>query len=187
MLKSYFIQGAKWEKKKAEKRQALKLEKAEGGPAKKTKKQFEEPQMHSDASGPEEEGEESERPVLSSQKKRPWDDATPQTGRGRGRGRGDSRGGSRGRGDSRGGSRGRGDSRGGSRGRGDSRGGSRGRGDSRGSGGFRGGCDGRGGFDQGPLARVLPMGNFTHACQEDLVVTFSINVPYFHATIYLEN
>lgn len=32
------------------------------------------------------------------------------------------------------------------------------------------------------------MGNFAHACQEDLVVKSSIDdVPYFNAPIYLEN
>ena len=63
----------------------------------------------------------------------------------------------------------------------------RGRGGGRG--GFRGGRGGgRGGFDQGPPERVVPMGNFAHTCQEDLVVKSSIDdVPYFNAPIYLEN
>merc|ERR1712130_999086 len=42
--------------------------------------------------------------------------------------------------------------------------------------------------DQGPPERVVPMGNFAHTCQEDLVVKSSIeDVPYFNAPIYLEN
>ena len=75
------------------------------------------------------------------------------------------------------------------RGRGAGGGGFRGRGGggARG-GGFRGGRGGRGGFDMGPPERVVPMGNFAHACQEDLVVKSSISdVPYFNAPIYLEN
>ena len=65
----------------------------------------------------------------------------------------------------------------------------RGRGGGGGRGGFRGGRGGgRGGFDQGPPERVVPMGNFAHTCQEDLVVKSSIeDVPYFNAPIYLEN
>ena len=55
----------------------------------------------------------------------------------------------------------------------------------RGRGGGRGG---RGGFDQGPPERVVPLGTFSHACQEDLVVKSGIrDVPYFNAPIYLEN
>ena len=79
------------------------------------------------------------------------------------------------------------------RGGGGDRGGFRGRGapGGRGGGGFRGrggGRGGRGGFDQGPPERVVPLGIFTHACQEDLVVRSSIeDVPYFNAPIYLEN
>jgi hypothetical protein len=67
------------------------------------------------------------------------------------------------------------------------RGGDRGRGGGRG--GFRGrGGGGRGGYDQGPPERVVPLGTFMHACQEDLVVKSSIqDVPYFNAPIYLEN
>ena len=61
----------------------------------------------------------------------------------------------------------------------------------RGGGGFRGGRGGRGGgrsFDQGPPERVVPFGNFSHPCQEDLVVKSSIeDVPYFNAPVYLEN
>ena len=58
-----------------------------------------------------------------------------------------------------------------------------------GRGGFRGGRGGgRGGYDQGPPERVVPLGTFSHACQEDLVVKSSIqDVPYFNAPIYLEN
>ena len=57
-----------------------------------------------------------------------------------------------------------------------------------GRGSFRGRGGGRGGFDQGPPERVVPMGNFSHTCQEDLVVKSSIDdVPYFNAPIYLEN
>ena len=71
------------------------------------------------------------------------------------------------------------------------RGGGRG-GGGRGGGGFRGGRGGRGGgrggYDQGPPERVVPLGNFSHACQEDLVVKSSIeDVPYFNAPVYLEN
>ena len=66
------------------------------------------------------------------------------------------------------------------------RGGDRGRGGFRGGRGGRGG--GRGGYDQGPPERVVPLGTFSHACQEDLVVKSSIqDVPYFNAPIYLEN
>ena len=63
------------------------------------------------------------------------------------------------------------------------------RGGGRGRGGFRGGRGGgRGGYDQGPPERVVPLGTFSHACQEDLVVKSSIqDVPYFNAPIYLEN
>merc|ERR1712029_995607 len=61
----------------------------------------------------------------------------------------------------------------------------------RGGGGFRGGRGGRGGgrgFDQGPPEKVVPFGNFSHPCQEDLVVKSSIeDVPYFNAPVYLEN
>ena len=73
------------------------------------------------------------------------------------------------------------------RGGGGFRGGDRGRGGGRG--GFRGGRGGgRGGYDQGPPERVVPLGTFSHACQEDLVVKSSIqDVPYFNAPIYLEN
>ena len=71
------------------------------------------------------------------------------------------------------------------------RGGGRG-GGGRGGGGFRGGRGGfrggRGGYDQGPPERVVPLGNFSHVCQEDLVVKSSIeDVPYFNAPVYLEN
>ena len=71
------------------------------------------------------------------------------------------------------------------------RGGGRG-GGGRGGGGFRGGRGGRGGgrggYDMGPPERVVPLGNFSHACQEDLVVKSSIeDVPYFNAPVYLEN
>ena len=72
----------------------------------------------------------------------------------------------------------------------------RGRGGGRGGGGFRGGRGGggrggRGGgrfYDAGPPEKVVPLGTFSHACQEDLVVKSSIeDVPYFNAPIYLEN
>ena len=62
-----------------------------------------------------------------------------------------------------------------------------------GGGGFRGfggggRSGGRGGFYQGPPERVVPLGNFSHACQGDLVVKSSIkDVPEFNAPLYLEN
>ncbi|ALC48064.1 CG4038 [Drosophila busckii] len=58
-----------------------------------------------------------------------------------------------------------------------------------GGGGFRGGRGGgRGNFDQGPPERVIPLGNFSYTCQNDLVCKVSIDdVPYFNAPIFLEN
>ncbi|KAL1929265.1 hypothetical protein VTP01DRAFT_2324 [Rhizomucor pusillus] len=62
-----------------------------------------------------------------------------------------------------------------------------------GRGGFRGGRGGgRGGFQggapQGPPAEVVPMGQFVHACEGEMVCK-SINpkIPYFNAPIFLEN
>lgn len=61
-------------------------------------------------------------------------------------------------------------------------------------GGFKSG--GRGGgsgggfkkFDTGPPERVIPLGYFDYACQDDLVCKVTIeDVPYFNAPIYLEN
>lgn len=53
-------------------------------------------------------------------------------------------------------------------------------------GGGRGG--GRGAFDQGPPERVIPLGNFSYSCQNDLVCKVDIDdVPYFNAPIFLEN
>lgn len=70
-------------------------------------------------------------------------------------------------------------------------GGGRGSGFNRsGSGGFgRGGSrGGRGTFDQGPPERVIALGNFSYACQNDLVCKVDIDdVPYFNAPIFLEN
>lgn len=76
------------------------------------------------------------------------------------------------------------------RGRGNSRGG-RG-GFSRGGGGFsRGGGTGgnfRNKFETGPPEKVIPVGYFDYACQDDLVCKVTIeDVPYFNAPIYLEN
>lgn len=81
------------------------------------------------------------------------------------------------------------------RGRGGGGGGFRGGrgGGGRGGGGFRGGGGGgRGGFnrqqDMGPPSHVIPLGIFSHTCQDDLVVKVQIeDVPYFNAPIYLEN
>lgn len=55
-----------------------------------------------------------------------------------------------------------------------------------GGGGFNKG--GRGAFDQGPPERVIPLGNFSYTCQNDLVCKVNIDdVPYFNAPIFLEN
>ncbi|XP_049847015.1 H/ACA ribonucleoprotein complex subunit 1 [Schistocerca gregaria] len=61
-------------------------------------------------------------------------------------------------------------------------------------GGFRGGASGgnfggRQGFhDQGPPEQVIPLGDFAHSCQDDIVCKSEIeDVPYFNAPIYLEN
>lgn len=73
--------------------------------------------------------------------------------------------------------------RGGGGGGGGFRGGG-GRGGGRGGGGF----GGRGNFDQGPPDRVIPLGFFNYACEDDLVCKVEIDdVPYFNAPIYLEN
>ncbi|KAH8403953.1 hypothetical protein KR215_006912 [Drosophila sulfurigaster] len=51
-----------------------------------------------------------------------------------------------------------------------------------------GGGGGRGAFDQGPPERVIPLGNFSYVCQNDLVCKVEIeDVPYFNAPIFLEN
>lgn len=75
----------------------------------------------------------------------------------------------------------------------------RGRGGPRGGGGrggsnFRGRGGGGGGgnnfrkFDAGPPERVIPVGYFDYACQDDLVCKVTIeDVPYFNAPIFLEN
>ncbi|XP_030566560.1 probable H/ACA ribonucleoprotein complex subunit 1 [Drosophila novamexicana] len=75
-----------------------------------------------------------------------------------------------------------------------SRGGGGGGGGGRGGGGFNkfgGGFNkggGRGTFDQGPPERVIALGNFSYACQNDLVCKVDIDdVPYFNAPIFLEN
>lgn len=77
------------------------------------------------------------------------------------------------------------------RGGGFNRGGNRG-----GGGGGRGGGGGfgRGGgnafkkFDAGPPEKVIPVGYFDYACQDDLVCKVTIqDVPYFNAPIFLEN
>lgn len=66
------------------------------------------------------------------------------------------------------------------------RGGGGGGGFGRGGGGFNRG--GRGAFDQGPPERVIPLGNFSYTCQNDLVCKVNIDdVPYFNAPIFLEN
>ncbi|KAK9882822.1 hypothetical protein WA026_023434 [Henosepilachna vigintioctopunctata] len=73
------------------------------------------------------------------------------------------------------------------RGRGGGRGGFRG---GRGRNSFGGGRGGGGQdrFQQGPPERVIPLGSFQHACQDDLVVKAEIeDVPFFNAPIYLEN
>lgn len=81
------------------------------------------------------------------------------------------------------------------RGRGGPRGGG-GFGGGRGGGGFRGRGGGGGGgggnnfrkFDTGPPERVIPLGYFDYACQDDLVCKVTIeDVPYFNAPIFLEN
>lgn len=42
--------------------------------------------------------------------------------------------------------------------------------------------------DAGPPERVIPVGYFDYACQDDLVVKITIeDVPYFNAPIFLEN
>ncbi len=58
-----------------------------------------------------------------------------------------------------------------------------------GRGGFRGGRGGgHGNFDQGPPEEVIPVGEMTHICQEDLVCNLTHEkIPYFNAPIYLEN
>lgn len=79
------------------------------------------------------------------------------------------------------------------RGRGGPRGGG-GRGGG-GGGNFRGRGGGGGGggnnfrkFDAGPPDRVIPVGYFDYACQDDLVCKVTIeDVPYFNAPIFLEN
>uniref|UniRef100_T1HC83 H/ACA ribonucleoprotein complex subunit n=3 Tax=Rhodnius TaxID=13248 RepID=T1HC83_RHOPR len=58
--------------------------------------------------------------------------------------------------------------------------------------GFRGGGRGRGGrpsFNEGPPERVIPIGHYSHACQDDLVLKVDLNeeVPYFNAPIYTED
>ncbi|XP_014246855.1 probable H/ACA ribonucleoprotein complex subunit 1 [Cimex lectularius] len=70
----------------------------------------------------------------------------------------------------------------------------RGRGGGRGGGG-RGGRPsggGRGGGrfqDMGPPDSVIPLGNFIHPCQDDIVVKVGLkeDVPYFNAPIYTED
>ena len=55
----------------------------------------------------------------------------------------------------------------------------RGRGGGRGGGGFR---------DYGPPEHVVPLGNMSHTCQDDLVLKVTQHdVPYFNAPIFLEN
>ncbi|XP_031628481.1 probable H/ACA ribonucleoprotein complex subunit 1 [Contarinia nasturtii] len=63
-----------------------------------------------------------------------------------------------------------------------------------GGGGFRGGNRGGGGgggfkkFETGPPEKVIPLGYFDYACQDDLVCKVTIqDVPYFNAPIFLEN
>ncbi len=66
-----------------------------------------------------------------------------------------------------------------------------------GRGGFGGGRGGggRGGFgsgnrfqDQGPPETVIPLGYFTHTCQDELVCKVTLSdVPYFNAPVFLEN
>lgn len=77
----------------------------------------------------------------------------------------------------------------------------RGRGGSRGGGGFNRGGGNRGGgggfnrgggnfrkFDTGPPEKVIALGYFDYACQEDLVCKVTIqDVPFFNAPIFLEN
>lgn len=69
-------------------------------------------------------------------------------------------------------------------------GGGRGGGRGRGGGGGRG-FGGRGGgrsFQEGPPERVISLGYFDYACEDDLVCKVEIeDVPYFNAPIYLEN
>lgn len=80
------------------------------------------------------------------------------------------------------------------RGGGFNRGGNRGGGSfgSRGGGGGNFGNRGGGGnfkkFDTGPPEKVIPLGYFDYACQDDLVCKVTIqDVPYFNAPIFLEN
>ncbi|XP_063217183.1 H/ACA ribonucleoprotein complex subunit 1-like [Bacillus rossius redtenbacheri] len=83
---------------------------------------------------------------------------------------------------------GRGFSREGGGGGGGFRGG--GRGFSRGGGGrgFGRNSFGNRGFDDGPPDEVVPLGYFSHPCQDDLVCKVEIeDVPFFNAPIYLEN
>ncbi|XP_003248969.1 H/ACA ribonucleoprotein complex subunit 1 [Acyrthosiphon pisum] len=75
-------------------------------------------------------------------------------------------------------------------GRGDGGGRGGGGGNFRGGGGGRGG--GRGGFnrfaEQGPPEEVVPLGYFTHACQDDIICKAEMeDVPYFNAPIYFAN
>lgn len=43
-------------------------------------------------------------------------------------------------------------------------------------------------FDTGPPEKVIPLGYFDYACQDDLVCKVTIqDVPYFNAPIFLEN
>lgn len=80
------------------------------------------------------------------------------------------------------------------RGGGFNRGGNRGGGSfgNRGGGGGNFGNRGGGGsfkkFDTGPPEKVIPLGYFDYACQDDLVCKVTIqDVPYFNAPIFLEN
>ncbi|KAI9300706.1 Gar1/Naf1 RNA binding region-domain-containing protein [Cunninghamella echinulata] len=64
-------------------------------------------------------------------------------------------------------------------------GGSRGGGSRGGRGGGRGGFNS---FSQGPPSEVVPMGQFQHACEGEMVCkSINTKIPYFNAPIFLEN
>lgn len=68
------------------------------------------------------------------------------------------------------------------------RGGGGGRGFGGGRGRGRGGGGFNRGFDQGPPERVIPLGYFAYAAQDDLICKVELeDVPFFNAPIYLEN
>lgn len=74
------------------------------------------------------------------------------------------------------------------------RGGGRGGGFNRGGGGGRGnrggkfGGGGRNFHDEGPPERVIEFGNYTHPCQNQLIIKSSLDdVPFFNAPIYTED